>query len=251
MRFFVLGVWLLLYGCQDQKKEVLQIATAANVQFAMDSLVRAFENETGFHAEIILGSSGKLTAQIQQGAPFDVFVSADMKYPLALHESGFSNQPPKVYAIGKLVMWSMFDEISLHPDSLGKPNIKHIAIANPKTAPYGQAAIEIFRNLDLLHGYKKKLVYGENVAQTNQFIISKTAEVGFTAKSVVMASRMRDQGKWVEIPDTLYTPIQQGALIINQKREISAASQAFYNFLYSASAKRILEIYGYATPIEK
>jgi molybdate transport system substrate-binding protein len=202
-------------------------------------------SKSGYEAEIILGSSGKLTAQIQQGAPFDVFVSADMKYPQALYLSGYSTQPPRVYAIGNLVIWSMFENLTLHLDSLSKPEIKHIAIANPKTAPYGMAALEFIEKQGYMDVFMPKLVYGENIAQTNQFIISKTAEAGFTAKSVVMASSMRNRGKWINVPDSLYTPIQQGAVIIQRKEGISESAKAFYNFLYSAGAKAILESYGY------
>lgn len=240
--FLILFILTLMCpGCQDDRKQAIVIATAANVQFAMDELIRAFSEESGTTCETVLGSSGKLTAQISEGAPFDVFVSADMKYPEELYKNGLTTGPPEIYAYGKLVLWTLSDSL---PD-LTDRRVKHIAIANPKTAPYGTAAVEALKNAGILERVQDKLVYGESISQTNQFIISKTADVGFTAKSVVLSPEINGQGRWEEIDEKAYTPIAQGAVIIQQREPLKKGAEAFYLFLFSEKAKQILQHYGY------
>ena len=133
----------------------------------------------------------KLTAQIKQGAPFDIFVSADMKYPQDLFESSFSKEPPWVYALGKLVLWSKGRKLESVRSALQDSGVQHIAIANPMTAPYGKAAKEVLVKYHLWDEIQPKLVFGESISQTNQFIQSGAADFGFTAKSIVMAPQMQ------------------------------------------------------------
>lgn len=225
----------------------LAIAVAANMQFAMDELVQAFTEETGIECKITISSSGKLTAQIKQGAPFDVFVSANMKYPNVIYESGLAEIPPKVYAHGKLVLWSMKDGIEPSPDILPLDEIRHIAMANPEIAPYGEAALDVIKDLTLFEKISSKLVYGESIAQTNQFIITESAEIGFTAMSVVMSPQLKNKGKWVEIQSTLHRPIEQGVLVIKREGQSGSQGRKFYDFLSSDRARKILESYGYDT----
>lgn len=217
------------------------------MQFVMHELVNAFTEETGIECEVIVGSSGKLTAQIKEGAPFDVFMSANMKFPNELFKSGLTTKKPIIYAYGKLVLWSMFDKVKPNLDSLLANGVKHIALANPKTAPYGQSTIEILKARGIFEQVKSKLVYGESVSQTNQFITSKVVEVGFTAKSVVLSSNMKEKGTWVEIDSSYYSPIAQGIVILKNRTSQISEAENFYNFLFSSKAKEILNKFGYVT----
>ncbi|HNP95607.1 MAG TPA: molybdate ABC transporter substrate-binding protein [Cyclobacteriaceae bacterium] len=235
-------LFLLATACNTPTKR-LTIATAANVQFAMEELVGQFEEDTSIPCEIILGSSGQLTAQIMEGAPYDVFVSANMKYPEALYEKNLTVKAPVIYAYGVLVLWTLQDRPDLSLEMLKDSSILHIAVANPKTAPYGEAAIQAVSQLQLLNDVGNKLVYGESISQTNQFVVSGSAEIGFTAKSVVVSEEMKGKGTWVEVPDSLYHPIAQGVVVIN--REDNEKAQQFANFLLSEMARKILQAYGY------
>lgn len=238
---------ILSLSCNKNKQEKLTIATAANMQFAMKALIKAFSSETGIECEPIISSSGKLTAQIKEGAPFHVFVSADMKYPTDLYNSGFTYSKPKIYAYGKLVLWSMVQDFELSIDVLAGDNVKHIALANPKTAPYGTAAIEVLNYYQLLEKVENKLVYGESISQTNQFITTTAAELGFTSKSVVLSPDIKGQGNWVAIDPDIYTPIEQGIVILKSSNEFFEEAQQFYNFLFSNKAQETLEKFGYLT----
>lgn len=248
--YFIFFLISVLGGCSSSKEEKLTIATAANMKFAMEVLVAEFSRETGINCDIITGSSGKLTAQIMGGAPFDIFVSADMKYPEELFQSGFAAHEPKVYAYGKLILLSMFDDIHPTLKLLKEDKIIHISIANPKTAPYGIAAMEVLEKFNLQDVLQDKFVFGESISQTNQFIISKGAEVGFTAKSVVMAENMHGKGNWQEIDQSCYTPMVQGIVLLKNRKSKIKESQHFFDFLYSEKGKEILNKFGYEVPNE-
>ncbi len=241
----LLRITLILFfvmSCRSEEKQILRIATAANMQFAMEKLCKQFEAETGIRPELILSSSGKLTAQIRNGAPFDLFVSADMSYPQTLFEEGFATAAPQVYGLGKLVLWSYNENLQPSIEILSTDSLKHLAIANPKTAPYGTAALEVIRHYNLGELLQDKLVYGESIAQTNQFVVSGAAELGFTSMSVVLSPQMKGKGKWIEIPSHLHTPIKQGIVILKPGDE----AQIFYDFIFSASARSILQEFGYS-----
>ena len=239
-------IFLLIFCSSCQKKDTIKIsiATAANMQFAMKELSKAFTEQTGIKCDIIISSSGKLTAQIKEGAPYDLFVSADMKYPEELYKSGFTTQKPEIYAYGKLVLWSVKKGLKPNMDQLTNEKIKHIAIANPKTAPYGQAAVDVLNHFGIFEKVEKKLVFGESISQTNQFIISGSAQIGFTAKSVVLSPKVAGTGQWTAIDENNYTPIAQGVVII-KKDNPSENAEKFYSFLFSERSKEILENYGY------
>ncbi|MBI9064975.1 MAG: molybdate ABC transporter substrate-binding protein [Marinilabiliaceae bacterium] len=232
-------------GCVNKPSEKLMIATAANMRFAMTSLVEAFSAETGISCETIVSSSGKLTAQIAQGAPFDLFVSADMKYPEELYRLGLTSAPPKIYAYGKLVLWCAHDDVEPSLAILKDESIQRIAIANPKTAPYGRAAMEVINHDFYSEQIKDKLVYGESISQTSQFIISGAASIGFTAKSVVLSPEIIGKGQWYEIDNSLYSPIEQGVVVLNQNPEMIDVAQQFKRFLFSAKGQKTLIQYGY------
>lgn len=235
-----------LTACHEKENDQLKIAVAANMQFAMKELTKYFKEETGIACDLIVGSSGQLTAQIKSGAPYDVFVSADMKYPADLFNTGHATAKPEIYAFGKLVMWSMIDSLQPSIDMFKSVVVKHVAIANPKTAPYGTAAIEVLNHHRVYEEVKSKLVYGESISQTNQFIISKAAEVGFTAKSVVLSPEMKGKGNWADIDETDYTPIAQGAVMLKHSGSHDGDAQKFYHFLFSPKAKDILQNFGYS-----
>lgn len=244
-RLVLVFISLSLFSCQDGDSDSLLIAAAANMQFAMEELLQAFSEQTGFDCELIISSSGKLTAQIREGAPYHLFVSADMKYPETLYESGFTLSRPKVYGYGKLVVWTVKEEL---PASLEAVKIaRHIAIANPLTAPYGAAALEALTKSGWYESIQDKLVYGESIAQTNQFILSKSADIGLTAKSVVLSDKMKRVGKWLPIDEELYQPIAQGVVILKGNEDKRAQAISFQNFLFSKEAQTILQNFGYGT----
>jgi len=236
----------LLTSCTDNKTETLTIATAANMQFAIQEITIAFTQETGIKCETIVSSSGKLTAQIKEGAPYDIFISADMKFPTELYKTGFSTSEPKIYAYGKLVMWTLYDSIQPSFELLTSEKIKHIAVANPKTAPYGIAAKEVLLKKGLLSKIEDKLVFGESVAQTNQFITTKAAEIGLTAMSIVLSPKMKEKGNWIAIDKSDYTPISQGIVILKNNPSNISNANLFYNFLLSPSGSKILTKFGYS-----
>lgn len=235
----------LFHSCVKTEQDSLTIATASNMQFAMKELTTYFTDSTGIACELIVGASGKLTAQIKEGAPFDVFISANLKYPKEIYNSGLAASSPRTYAHGNLVWWSFFDEISLDTTSLDNPVINHIAIANPETAPYGLAALEALQHFPEFRQVKHKLVYGESISQTNQFIMSKAAEVGITSKSIVLSPQMRNRGKWKEVDPTTYDPIEQGLVIIKKDDGNYKDAILFCQFLDSPAGQKILRRYGY------
>lgn len=240
-------VYCELPADRSTDQATLRVAAAANVQYAMKALEQAFEQSTGINCDIIAGSSGKLTAQIQQGAPYDVFVSANMKYPEELYQSGTALYPPEVYAYGQLVLWTFKEGLTMEVTALSDQRIKKIAIANPKLAPYGEAAVEAMKKYNVYDQVKDRLVFGESISQTNLFIVSQTADIGFTAKSVVLSPELSGQGFWQDVPPGSYIPITQGVVILSKKE----SARQFYQFLFSEAAHKILEQYGYGLKIER
>ncbi|MBD2755176.1 molybdate ABC transporter substrate-binding protein [Spirosoma validum] len=223
----------------------LRVAVAANAQFVMEQLKTAFQKKTGTTVESIVNSSGKLTTQIQQGAPYDVFLSADMEYPQTLHKAGLTLAAPAIYAYGSLVLWTAGDlPVSADLKILSDPAVRHVAIANPATAPYGEAAVAFLKSRKLLAQVQPKIVYGESISQVNQYVLSGAAEIGFTAKSVVLDPSLTKRGHWVDLPTTGYSPIAQGVVVLKRTTQAKSAQQ-FVAFLRSPDARRILQKFGY------
>jgi molybdate transport system substrate-binding protein len=230
--------------------EPLSVAVAANVKPAFDELAAAFTRQTGVAVTGSAASSGKLTAQIKNGAPFDVFLSADMEYPQDLYESGFAEAAPAVYAYGTLILWTM-QAIDLDKGVavLTAPAISKIAIANPKLAPYGRAALEALDHYRLRAAVEPRLVYGESIGQVSQYIDSGSVAIGFTAKSIVLAPATAGKGHWVEVPGDSYAPIAQGMVVLKHgTRTHPDDTRRFVDFVHSAPAHAILERYGYGLP---
>ncbi len=170
-----------------------------------------------------------------------------MKYPETLYREGHTTTKPKVYAYGSLVLWTLKDlDLSKGINTLSDKKVQKIAIANPKNAPYGIAAINALNYYKIYEKVKSKLVYGESISQTNLYVASETADAGLTAKSVVLSPKMKGKGKWIEIDKPAYKPIAQCIVITNHGKENEdSASQKFSDFLFSHKAKEILEKYGY------
>ncbi|MCB0577800.1 MAG: molybdate ABC transporter substrate-binding protein [Phaeodactylibacter sp.] len=244
-------------GSQNQregngKRRTITVAVAANVQFAMEELEKAFEQESGIGADVVISSSGKLSAQILQGAPYSLLISADMKYPEALAQAGKAAGTPRIYAYGSLVLWTLNNTIELQPtpDFLLAETVRKIAIANPRTAPYGEQAVNYFKYYGVYDAVQPKLAYGESIAQTNQYIMTGAVEAGITAKSVVLSPDMKSEGKWVELPGEAYRPIEQGVVITSYgQKNHPLESRQFFDFLFSERAQRIFKKYGYSLPV--
>lgn len=226
----------------------INIAVAANVSYAIGDLIKEF-NKTNPHTEVLvtLGSSGKLTAQIKNGAPYHMFMAANMKFPQSLYEENMAITKPIVYAQGSLAMLSAKElDFSQGIEMVAQKEIEKIAIANPKTAPYGAAALEAITNAKLLNSVESKLVYAESISQTVSYAIT-AADIGFIAKSSLYSDKMskyKENVNWVSVDSSLYTPIDQGVVLTSMAKE-NAEAKAFYEFILSQKAKEIFKEYGY------
>lgn len=247
--FSVFAILLFIFpSVSIGQQQKVNVAVAANMQYAFKDLKNAFEKINNIRVDEVVGASGNLTRQITQGAPFDVFISADTKYPQNLFQNHFAAEAPKVYTRGVLVLWTT--KPGLIPGEnlqfLLSDKIKRIAIANPKIAPYGTAAQAVLQKFNLLDKIKSKLVYGESISQTSQFIASQNADVGFTAKAIVLSDEMKNKGTWIELNHDDYPPILQAAVLLKYGiKNNSSAARKFYEFLFSATAKDIYKKYGY------
>lgn len=226
----------------------IKVATAANLQSVIKVLGADFHKRTHITIEPIISSSGKLVAQISNGAPYDVFLSADMGFPEKLSKDGFSDQPPVIYALGSLIVCNSQEyDLNNWQHKITTDLIPKIAIANPKTAPYGHAAEEALTRLNLINKVKTKLVYGESIAQVNTYISSGVVALGFTTQAFAVDMGRRKAFHWVAVDKKLYSPIQQGMVLLKNSPD-KAAAHKFYNYMLSAPAKSILKKYGYLIP---
>jgi molybdate transport system substrate-binding protein len=223
----------------------LRVAAAANLQSVISVLQKDFKQKTGIQIEPIIGSSGKLVAQIKNGAPFDVFLSADMSFPNALDKDGLALQTPVIYAYGNLVICSS-KNIGLEnwARTLLTNRIKKIAIANPSIAPYGVAAQQVLQRKGVFGDIQKKLVFGESISQVNTYITTGSVEVGFTTQALIKEPANKTKLYWRLVDPKLYSPIEQGMVILKNTPNIANA-QKFFSYLQSASAKKIFVQYGY------
>jgi len=227
----------------------INIAVAANVSYAVDELKAEFaKTNPDTKVQVTLGSSGKLTAQIKNGAPYGLFMSANMKYPQALYGDKIAITKPIVYAQGVLAYLSVKkQDFSKGIALLKDDKIIKIAIANPKTAPYGKAAIEAIKKADIYDAVKSKFVYGESISQTVSYAVM-AAEIGIIAKSSLYSSKMSqytENVNWSPVDPSLYTPIQQGIVLLKHSKN-DTAYRAFYDFILSDKAKVIFKKYGYS-----
>jgi molybdate transport system substrate-binding protein len=245
MRKFILSIVLSLVTLHAGE---IKIAVAANVSYAIEPLKKAFhELYPDTKVQVILGSSGKLTAQIKNGAPYELFLSANMKYPEALYKEGIAVTAPLIYVQGALAYLSVKQQdFNKTMSLLTNDYINKIAIANPKTAPYGVAAVQALKNANVYESVKEKFVYGESISQTVAYATT-AADIGLVAKSSLFSPQMSHFKKginWFEVDETLYTPIDQGMVIL-KKGEENSEVKAFYDFMLSEKAKEILKSFGY------
>ncbi len=229
------------------------IAAASDLRFAMDEIAAQFQEQ---HPEVevktIYGSSGHFLAQIQYGAPFDVFCSADMAYPRKLAEAGLTVPGSEFsYAVGRIAIWvpneSSIDVEKLGVESLLDPSIIHIAIADPGHAPYGKAAVEAMKTLGVYDSVKDKLAYGDNVSQTLQHIQARSADIGIVALSLTLAPVARGKGRYWEFPLDSYQRMEQGG-VISKYSNNEPLSQAFRQFVQGSKSREILKGYGFYAP---
>jgi molybdate transport system substrate-binding protein len=229
----------------------LAIAAASDLQSALPALAAQFEQDTGQRVKLTFGSSGNFFAQIQNGAPFDVFLSADIDYPRRLERSGQAERGSLYqYAIGHLVLWTRQDsgiDVQRGLAVLADGRVRRIAIANPEHAPYGRAAVEALRHEGLYERVRGKLVLGENISQTAQFAQSGSADVGVLALSLALSPALKSSGTYVDIPESWYHPIEQAAVVLASSRQKALARQ-FVDFLKKPGGVRILQSYGFAVP---
>lgn len=226
----------------------ISVAVAANLSDAIEVLKTEFaKTNPNIKVNTILGASGKFTTQIKSGAPFDLFLSADMKFPENLYAEHFAITKPVVYASGALAMVSTKGlDLSRGMAVLNDPKVEKVAIANPTTAPYGTASVEAFKTAKVFEKTEPKLVYGDSIGQALQFALT-AADVGFVNASAFYSDKMKNykEGKeWVMVDAKLYTPIAQGIVVLKQA-EHNAEAKAFYDFILSAPAKKIFKSYGY------
>ncbi|MBF0256502.1 MAG: molybdate ABC transporter substrate-binding protein [Gammaproteobacteria bacterium] len=232
-------LFLLIFAGNSPAEE-LKIAAAANFTAPMRELVARFGASTGHESVVSYGSTGKLYTQIIHGAPYHLFLAADQEAPLRLQREGLG-QTPHTYATGKLVLWSPDPDLIAGPDALRAAGVRRIAIANPKTAPYGGGALQIIKALGWGAEIQSKLVRGDNIAQTYQFVMTGNAQLGFVALSQVIDSHRGS--RWTP-PQTLYDPIHQDAILLNRGKEHPAA-EAFLRFLLGPEGQTIARRYGY------
>jgi molybdate transport system substrate-binding protein len=264
--FVCISTWLafagvILAGLQpfaagaDAEKSsptALTIAAAADLRFALDDLVKKFEEKyPATKVSVTYGSSGNFFAQFQNGALFDLFFSADIEYPRKLAEKGLGADEVFLYAIGRIVIWAPKDSpVAL--DKLGikallEPSIRKIAVANPEHAPYGRAAVAAMKALNLYDQVVSRLVYGENIAQTAQFVQSGAADIGIIALSLAVAPQMRDAGRFWQVPLDAYPRIEQGGIILKSSRNLETA-RSFRDFVLGDHGREVLKHYGLYLP---
>lgn len=240
----------LMVTALNANAEPLTIAIAANLKYVFDDLATEFKKETGIDTQSVLSASGKIAAQVRNGAPFDVFMSADMEFPEGLYKDGFATTPAKPYVYGTLVLWTEKDvDLTKGVAGLADPSVGKVAIANPKVAPFGRQTLKALDYFKVRTAVEPKLVYGESITQISQYVDSKVVDVGFSAKSIVIAPEMAGKGKWVEVPAESYDPIAQGIVILKHGSETNAeAARKFYGFVFSSKARDIFAKNGYKLP---
>ncbi len=245
------GLWLCLLAGAVTAGEV-QVAVASNFARPMQVLAELFTEQTGHELKLAFASSGKFVAQITHGAPFEVLLSADADKPEQLIATGLALPDSRfTYALGTLVLWSaQTDLVDEAGKVLTRTDIKHLAMANPKLAPYGLAASEVLEKLGLSAAWQERLVQGDNIAQTQQFVASGNAELGFIALAqVIEQGKMGSGSGWI-VPAEYHAPIQQDAVLL-VKGEHNPAAHALLEFLQGAAAQAIIRDYGYQIPIPK
>lgn len=244
--FLVMSCWVPTVSAQE-----ITVAAASDLQFALQEVATKFQKDTGKNVKLIFGSSGNFYTQIQNGAPFDLFFSADIDYPRKLETAGLT-EPGTLYqyATGKLVLWATKEsklDLSSGLKALLNPGVKKIAIANPEHAPYGRAAVAALRHEHLYDQVQERFVLGENISQTASFVATGNADVGIVALSLALAPAMKAKGKYTEIPSDEYPAIEQAAVVLKSSQQKELARQ-FLAYVKSPATVALLKIYGFSVP---
>jgi molybdate transport system substrate-binding protein len=241
-------------GSAQEKKgsPELVVAAAADLSAALQEIGDNYEKKTGVKPKLSFGASGALTQQIQNGAPFDLFFSADMDYPRQLIAAGDADGASLYqYAVGRLVLWvpsdSPLDVEHLGMKVLLDPSVKKIAIGNPQHAPYGRAAVAALRHAQLYDQVADRLVLGENISQAAQFVESGNAQVGFVALAHAAAPAMRGKGKYWEVPAEFYPPLAQGVVVLSHSQHKKEATE-FLEYFKTKEIGELLRKYGFTLP---
>lgn len=247
-RACALGILLHLCTGTLAVAQTLTVAAASDLQALLPDIARRFEQQTKIKVTTTFGSSGNFFAQIQNGAPFDLFFSADIDYPRRLEDAGLAERGSLYeYATGRIVLWTRKDSgvnLTVGFGILASPRVRRIAVANPEHAPYGRAAVAALEHERLYGELRAKFVIGENISQAAQFAQTGNADVGILALSIAMSPTLRDSGTMYRIPDDWYPPITQGAVILQSSRQKDAATQ-FLAFLKRPEIGRIFERFGF------
>ena len=249
LRFLLLLVLSVTASAQE-----ITVAAAADLSSALPEIATEYKSQTGREVKLTFGASGNLTTQIRNGAPFDVFFSADEDYPKQLIDAGLADKATLYrYAVGRLVLWvpndSPLDLTKLGIKALLDPSVKKISIANPEHAPYGRAAAATLRHYGIYEQVSSRLVLGENIAQAAQFVESGNAQAGLVALSHALTATMKAKGRYWAIPLDAYPTLNQAVVIISSSKQKEPA-QKFLEFLKSPQITSLLESYGFSLPAQ-
>jgi molybdate transport system substrate-binding protein len=251
IRVIIALCMFVITGVNFAVAEEITIAAASDLSFAFREIVTEYEKTTGNHVRLTLGSSGNFYAQIQNGAPFDLYFSADIAYPRKLEEAGLT-VPGSLYqyAIGRIVIWTGHEsriDVTQGFEALREPTVKKIAIANPKHAPYGRAAVAAMEYFKVYNQVKDKLILGENISQAAQFIESGACDIGIIALSLAIAPAMKSKGTYWEIPAEAHPSLEQGAVILKSSKQQESAKQ-FLEIIKGPQGQEIMKRYGFTSP---
>lgn len=243
-------ILLSVFAAAGTTQAQIVVATAANMKFVMEGLIADFSSKHGGKAKGVYGASGKLVTQIKNGAPFDIFVSADVGYADSAVKWGYAVSKPKIYAYGKLALWTMKNlDLKKGLGVLTDAGIDKIAIGDLKATAYGPASIEAMKKAGVYEQVRNHFVFGDNIAQVAEYIVIQTADIGFTALSIAMSEPMRGKGTWVAVDSALYPPIGQAAIMLKYGDDKNpVVMRKFYEYLYSESARAVLKRFGYSLP---
>ncbi len=244
----LVAILAIVLSCPWCLAQDITIAAAADLQSAMPDMAARFETQTGKKIAVTYGSSGNFFQQIQNGAPFDMFFSANLDYPKKFEAAGLTEAGSYYsYAQGKIVVWVLKDskiDLASGLKAVLNSNVKKIAIANPEHAPYGQAAVAALQKEGLYDQAKNNFVLGENISQTASFVVSGAADIGIVALSLALSPNMKDKGRYADIPSGDYAPIRQACVILNSSKNKDVARQ-FLAFVKTPEAAAILSAYGF------
>ncbi len=246
LSMMVFAVFSLAFSASAQ----VTAAVAANLQFAFEDLRAEFHKATGIEVKAVYGASGKLSTQIRNGAPFDVFISADVDYPDTLWKHHHAVTAPRIYAYGELVLWTTKNlDLSRGPEIVKDPAVHKVGIGDPKVTIYGPAAIDALKKIGAYDAARSKIVYGENISQVGQYIVTGAVDVGFAPLSIAGSKAMQGKGHFVLVDPKLYDPLPQAVVVTKYGKDNNPnGSTKLMEFLFSPQAKAILKRYGYHLP---